>query len=126
MRHFIAYHNEQKMGYSCTDIPHPRAKTSKRIEELEGSNVWLVAGEGKSPKNYYLGAMFTVTKCETDKYPGTDLPNEVSGPGALFGTRICLNSTSLLIQLRKVSANFISGFCEVRGASEIAALKALA
>ncbi|MGR9000140.1 MAG: hypothetical protein ACU88J_13985, partial [Gammaproteobacteria bacterium] len=76
MRHFIAYHNEQKMRYSCTEIPEPpRVKTSKFVCGLEGVTVWLIAGEGKSPKSYYIAAKFIATNCEPNLYPGTDLPN---------------------------------------------------
>ena len=126
MRYFIAYHNEKKIGYSCTAIPSPRVKTSKPVEGLEGSSVWLVAGEGKSPKSYYLAAKFTVEACDTDKHLGTKLANEVSGSGMLFGKSICMNHTPLLTQLQKLSANFVNGFCELKDASAIATLKALA
>lgn len=125
LRYFIAYHNEQKMGYSCTDIPTPRVITSKPIDGLEGSTVWLIAGEGKSPKSYYLSAKFTVDRCEPDKYPGTKLPNEVSGTGLLLGKRIHLNTTPLLFQLQQLSANFVTGFCELKDATAITALMAL-
>jgi hypothetical protein len=126
LRYFIAYHNEQKMGYSCTAIPTPRVKTSKPVAGTEGSTVWLIAGEGKSPKSYYLAAKFSVEKCEPGKHLGTELPNEVSGPGLLLGKSIKLSGTPLLSQLQKLSANFVHGFCEVRDVAAIAALKALA
>ena len=126
MRYFIAYHNEQKMGYSCTAIPKPRVKTSKPIDGTAGSTVWLIAGEGKSPQSYYLAAKFVVDTCEPGKYLGKELPNEVSGPGSLLGKSINLNGTPLLAQLQKLSANFVNGFCEVRDAAAIAGLKALA
>jgi hypothetical protein len=114
------------MGYSCEKIPEPRVKTSKPIDGLEGVTVWLIAGEGKSPKNYYLAARFIVENCEIDKYPGTDLPNQISGPGKLFHKSICLNGTPLLGLLQKQSANFVNGLCELRDPSALAALKALA
>jgi hypothetical protein len=58
LRHFIAYHNEKNMGYSCTDIPEPRVQTSRQVAGLEGVTVWLVAGEGSKPKSYFLTAKF--------------------------------------------------------------------
>ena len=126
LRYFLAYHNAQKMGYSCTAIPTPRVKTSKSVAGLEGSTVWLVAGEGKSPKNYFLASTFLSDKCEPDKYLGTRLPNEVPGTGTLLGTSVSLNATALLEQLQKLSANFVNGFCELRDPAAISALKALA
>lgn len=126
MRFFIAYHNEQGMGYSCTDIPYPRVKTRRPVKGLEGATVWLVAGEGKSPKSYYLAAKFIIDKCDPDKHLGTNLPNEISGPGLLLGRSIPLNATPLLAQLQRLSANFVNGLCELRDPSAVAALKALA
>lgn len=125
MRHFLAYHNAQKMGYSCTAISTPRVVTSKPVSGLEGATVWLVAGEGKTPKSYYLASRFIVDKCSPGKHWGTDLPNEVSGEGDLFGMRISLDASPLLEQLQRASANFVSGFCELRDPSVISALKAL-
>lgn len=126
MRTFIAYHNQQTMGYSCTDIPYPRVKTSKPINGLEGSAIWLIAGEGKRPKNFYLAAKFIVENCEFNKYPATKLPNEISGKGKLLGKRICLDGTPLLNQIKKQTANFVSGLCELRDSAIIADLEKLA
>lgn len=125
MRHFIAYHNEQKMRYSCTEIPVPRVKTSKSVSGLDGVTVWLIAGEGKSPKSYYLAAKFTATKCEPNLYPGTDLPNQISGEGTLFKKGILLNGSTLLKLLQNKSANFVNGFYESRDPTAIAYLEAL-
>ena len=125
LRYFLAYHNAQKMGYSCTAIETPSVKTSKSVAGLEGSTVWLVAGEGKSPKNYYLASTFVIEKCEPYKHLGTKLPNELSGTGTLLGTSVSLNMTPLLRELQRLSANFVSGFCELRDMAVISALKAL-
>lgn len=126
MRYFLAYHNAKKMGYSCAAIPEPRVKTSKPVVGLEGATVWLVAGEGDSPKSYYLASRFVVDKCEPSKHLGTPLPNEVSGAGVLLRTSVCLDATPLLAQLRRLSANFVNGFFELRDPAAISALKALA
>lgn len=110
------------MGYSSTAIAAPRVKTSKPVVGLEGSTVWLVAGEGKRPKSYYLASRFVITTCSPDKYTGTDLPNEVSGEGILFGARLNLDGLSILEDLRRVSANFVNGFFELRDPSVVVAL----
>lgn len=124
MRHFLAYHNAQKMGYSCTVITVPRVKTSKSVTGLEGSTVWLVAGEGKRPKSYYLASRFVIEQCSPDKHAGSELPNEVSGAGNLFGTRMPLDGMPILEKLRRVSANFVNGFFELQDPSVVSALKA--
>lgn len=114
------------MGYSCTDIPVPRVKTDKLVIGLEGATVWLVAGEGASPKRYYLTSRFIIDKCEQNKDIGTRLSNEVSGSGVLLGMSVPLNTTSILKQVMRLSANFVNGFFELRDPDAIAALKTLA
>ncbi len=126
MRYFVAYHNAKKMGYSCTEIPVPRVKTRKPIAGLEGATVWLVSGEGESPKSYYLASRFVVEKCETDKHLGAILPNEISGTGVLLGTAVCLDSTALLKSLKRVTANFVNGLCELRDPGVVAELRSIA
>jgi len=125
LQYFIAYHNEQLTGILCTELPYPRVRTKKRVIGLEGSTVWLIAGVGLSPKSYYLASTFTIVKCEPDKYPGEKLPNEVSGRGHLLGMRVPLDGTDLLGKLKRQSANFVSGFCEIRDSTLISSLTAL-
>lgn len=107
-------------------IPSPRVKTSKSVSGLEGVTVWLVAGEGESPKSYYLAAKFRAEKCETGLYRGTDLPNQISGEGSLFGKSISLAGTPLFTLLRRQSANFVNGFFEMHDPTAIAGLERLA
>ena len=126
MRHFAAYHNAKRMKYSCTAIPEPRVKTSKSVANLEGVTVWLIAGEGSTPKRYYLASKFIAKKCQSGLYPGTDLPNQISGDGRLFGLSLPLDGTSLLAALRKNSANFVNGFYEIKDAAVVKGLQALA
>jgi len=113
------------MGYSCTEITTPRVKTSKPVSGLEGSTVWLVAGEGKRPKSYFLASRFIIAECSPEKHLGSELPNEVSGLGDLFGTRIALDGRPILEELRRASANFVNGFFELRDPSLVSALKTL-
>jgi hypothetical protein len=90
LRNFIAYHNAQKEG-SCTAIPEPRVKTGKSVSGLEGVTVWLISGEGKKDKSYYLAATFIAKKCELNLYPGTGLDRR-SGKNLIFRTVIRLQS----------------------------------
>lgn len=126
MRHFMAYHNSQKMGYSCIDIPAPQAKTSKNILGLEGVTVWLIAGEGDSPKCYYLTSTFIADKCEQNRYIGEKLNNQISGRGRLLKKTIPISETPLLKALKKQSANFVNGFGELKDIMVIKGLQALA
>ena len=126
MRHFIAYHNPNTMGYSCVDIPEPRVKTSRPVTCLEGVTVWLIAGEGKSPKSYYLTAKFIASRCETNFDPGSKLSNLIAGDGTLFKKSISVTGTSLLELIQKESANFVRGFYESKDANVISGLEKLA
>ena len=114
------------MGQSCADIPAPQAKTSKNISGLEGVTVWLIAGEGDSPKSYYLAAKFVADKCEANRYPTEKLANQISGPGRLLKKTIPINGTPLLEVLKRYSANFANGFGELKDSFAIKALQALA
>lgn len=125
MRHFVAYHNEKKMGYSCTTIPEPRVKTSNSVEGLEGVTVWLVAGEGERPKSYFLAAQFVASRCEPNSSSDLRLPHLIAGPGMLFGRRISIGGTALFALLQTESANFVRGFYETKNPTVIAGLKDL-
>lgn len=126
MRHFIAYHNEKNMGYSCTDILEPRVQTSRQVAGLEGVTVWLVAGEGSKPKSYFLTAKFVASRCEINSIPSSKFPHIIAGPGHLFKKSIPLDSTPLLEKVRKESANFVRGFYETKDLAVIASLTTLA
>lgn len=115
------------MGYSCVDILEPRVKTSRPVMGLEGVTVWLVAGEGKSPKSYYLTAKFIASRCQTNVDPGAKLSNLIAGDhGALFKKSISITGTSLLELIQKESANFARGFYESKDVNIISGLERLA
>lgn len=126
MRHFIAYHNQKNMGYSCVDIPEPRVQTSREVEGLEGVTVWLVAGEGEKPKSYYLAAKLVAFRCEANAISGSRFPHLITGPGQLFKKSIPLGGKPLLEDIRRESANFARGFYETKDPAVIAGLCRLA
>lgn len=125
LRHFIAYHNPKTMGYSCVDIPEPRVQTSRPVAGLDGVTVWLIAGEGETPKSYYLAAKFIADRCEPNSIVGSKFPNLIAGPGNLFKKTIPLNGSLVLEHLRRESANFVRGFYESKDSAVISGLKAL-
>lgn len=98
LRHFIAYHNAKMMKYSCTDIPEPRVQIRKPVEGLEGVALWLVAGEGESPKSYFLAAAFVASRCEPGSFPAPNFPISSRARGLslaslyLWREPSCLNS----------------------------------
>lgn len=126
MRHFIAYHNQKIMGYSCVDIPEPHVQTSREVEGLEGVTVWLVAGEGEKPKSYYLAAKFVADRCEANSIPGSKFPHRIAGPGQLFKKSLPLGGKPILEEIRRESANFVRGFYETKDPLVISGLSQLA
>lgn len=125
MRHFIAYHNQKNMGYSCVDIPEPRVQTGRGVEGLEGVTVWLLAGEGEKPKSYYLAAKFVAERCETNAISGSRFPHLIAGPGQLFRKSLPLGGKPVLEEIRRESANFVRGFYETKDPAVIAGLSQL-
>ena len=126
MRHFIAYHNSEKMTLPSTALTSPYVITKKSVSNLIGVTVWLIAGEGRSPKSYFLASRFVANKCEQNKSPGTDFPNKISGTGDLYGLSIPISGTKLLALIQEHSNNFRNGFHEVRDEEIIKMLTALA
>ena len=125
MRHFIAYHNAAKMLRSCKDFTRPQVRTKNLVEGLDGVTVWLIAGEGESPKSFFLASVFVANECKQGYFPEPALPNLIAGKGELFGYSIPLNESVLYKKLNKDSTNFRRGFYETHDISIIAGLKAL-
>jgi hypothetical protein len=47
MKHFVVYHNPEKMGYSADELTEPCIVTNKAVEGLIGNRIWLIQGKGK-------------------------------------------------------------------------------
>jgi hypothetical protein len=124
MRHFIGYHNQKKMGYSCVEITTPRVQTRRFFHEIKDSTVWLIAGEGCRPKSYYLAARFIAAQCEPNPTKDSEFPYLVSGSGMLFHKNIPLDSSILLEKIRVDSANFVRGLYETQNREIISHLTA--
>lgn len=118
MRHFIGYHNAEKMKYSSTTLTEPKLKTGKKVTGLGGATVWLIAGEGASRKDYFIASKFIVTDCDEGLYPGTKHPNQVSGIGALYKLSKPISGTKLLDDIKSETNNFRNGFHEI-GSSKL-------
>jgi hypothetical protein len=114
MRHFIHYHNSDKMGYSASAIPTPRIFTKKSVQALPGSTVWLISGEGKkSPKFFFLGAAFVVHSISVGKYEHPDFKNSAHGKGLVFGETLPLSGLSWFEELKAEQLNFKGGLTEI-------------
>lgn len=67
MRHFVQYHNVEKLGQGCCEDPWDNfaAVTRKAVPCRRGDIIWLVAGEGR-PRRYSLCKRFTVEAIEPE------------------------------------------------------------
>src|SRR5579871_3592014 len=62
MRHFVQYHNPEKMGHPCglsDDYSIFTNKPFSLLATLPGNLVWLIGGEGR-PRQYSLCYVFLV------------------------------------------------------------------
>jgi len=68
MRHFVQYHNPQRMGgpYRRSDKDFA-ILTNKDFDSLVGSTVWLVTSKGQRPRRYFLCSSFVIDEVERDK-----------------------------------------------------------
>jgi len=62
MRHFIAYHNTEKMGRRLHDGEPLRLLTNKHVNHLLQNMVWFITGEGAGARQYSLGSVFRVAE----------------------------------------------------------------
>lgn len=126
MKHFVQYHNTEKMGYSASTMPEPRMFTDKSVKNVSGNAVWLISGEGKSPKSFYLAAVFKSNRTSTGTYDHPKYKNAAYGPGHIFGETIEVTRLPWFQQLKSDQKNFKNGLSEVTNVAIIAELQKLA
>jgi hypothetical protein len=123
MRHFIAYHNTEKMGYSLPDGNPQRVLAKRPVNGLRGNTVWLVEGTG-TPRQYCLASVFRVDKVgETDEGRFTWF---ASGPGHFFHPHVPIKHTSWFPEVLRVTGNFAWGVRETKDHAVIAGLTEIA
>jgi hypothetical protein len=121
MRHFIAYHNTEKMGRPLHDGEPLRLLTSKSVDRLVGNIVWFITGEGADERRYALGSVFKVSEVGDAAEQG--FKHFASGPGHVFRPPIVLNDEGWFPALIQKMGNFGLGVQEVTDDRVIAALK---
>ena len=124
MRHYIAYHNADKMGRSLHDGEPLRLLTSKPVAPLIGNTVWFVTGEGNKAKAYSLGSVFRVTHVGEAAEGG--FQHFASGPGHVFHPPVPVGEAAWFTEVLRVSGNFGLGVSEVKDTAVIAALTGIA
>jgi hypothetical protein len=123
-RHFVAYHNPQRMGYTAAESDPFSVYTSKHFLDPIGDTVWMITGEGKSPKQYYLSSWFVVS--EVGPSDDTDFGYSLSGQGGVLDPMPRLNDLDWFPAFIRRMANFSFGVQEIKQAEVVEALKQLA
>ena len=114
MRHFIHYHNSHRMGYSASSFMSPRIVTNKPVRQLPGATIWLVSAEGlRSPKLFYLGAVFTVIRIAKGCYEHPDFKNSAHGVGHIYGETLLLTALPWFEKFKIDQINFRNSLTEI-------------
>jgi hypothetical protein len=126
MKNFIQYHNVERMSYSASKLSEPKLYTDKSVKNLSSSRVWLISGEGTSPKQFYLAAVFKVNRVSTGTFDHPDFKNSAYGNGHIIGEKIELNGLAWFEKLKAKLNNFKNGLTEITDPYLIKELETLA
>ena len=115
MAHFVAYHNEDRMGYSAEESDPYSLYTSKNPTRLHSHGphvIWVIAGRGHKPMSYYLSTCFIVTAIIPADHP--DFGYTISGTGGgRFEPMPRLDQLTWFPEFRRRMANFSIGLTEI-------------
>jgi len=117
MRHFVAYHNVDKMGVEFKDHKPFQFRSRKRESYLSktiGSSVWVFSGKTDGGKKmYYLEAVFYPDKIYSDSEK-QDLIYIEGAKGHYFEPPVNVNRFSWVMRLLKKQSNFSLGINEIQ------------
>lgn len=123
MRHFIAYHNTEKMGRPLHDSEPLRLLTHKQVNQLLENTVWFVTGEG-APRHYSLGSVFRVAEVGDTVEDG--FKHFAAGPGHVFQPPIPIKDMDWFPEVLRATGHFGLGVQEVKNEAVLAGLRQLA
>ncbi|MGH7137946.1 MAG: hypothetical protein ACREHD_19530, partial [Pirellulales bacterium] len=123
MRHFVAYHNTERMGRPLSDGDPLSLQTNKAVDQLLGNAVWFVQGDGVRDKDYSLGSVFVVG--ETGNTGREEFQRFARGNGHVFQPVVRLNGLDWFPEFFRAMAHFSLGVHEVKDERLIAALRQL-
>lgn len=121
MKHYVQYHNtDAQGGRPAASTARFQVFTKKPVQPLIGHTVWLVSGEGKSPKRYALEYAFVVegvTVGEPNTAWGTQ-GQRFDPPLSLNGLPWCRDfvdsQTNFSLGLREMAPEFLPHFEALR------------
>lgn len=121
MRHYIAYHNVERMG-ALAGTDACCVWTNKPVARLPGGYVWLIVGEGPKPRQYTLASVFQVATIGPANEPG--FKNCVRGAGHVFEPRPNLRDQEWFSKTTPL--RFRNGLARVKDEELIEGLRGLA
>lgn len=107
MRHFIAYHNVERMGRHLHEGDPLALLTNKPVQHLLHNAVWFIVGEGSASKQYSLGSFFIVN--EIGETGDQEFKRYARGQGHVFQPPIPLNDREWFRELLTGMAHFSLG-----------------
>ena len=112
MKHFVSYHNADKMGYAYEDALPFSVGTTKSVDRLVGNRVWSISGEGK-PRTYRLRDTYIVDSIgESDQ---EQFVNFACGSnGIAFEPPVVLNRLPWFPAFLKSQSNFSLGLQQIK------------
>lgn len=125
MRHFVAYHNSEKMGYSAEESDPFSVYTSKCLGEVIGDTVWVIAGEEDGGRKYRLSSWFVIDSIEPSNKAAFGSTLRGIRGGAIDPKPI-LNDLAWFPDFFKKMAHFSLGVQEIKQSGVVDALKKLA
>lgn len=124
MRHYIAYHNTEKMGHPLHQGEPLRLLTSKPVDPLIGNTVWFITGEGTKDREYSLGSVFRVTHVGEAAEGG--FKHFASGTGHVFSPPVAAGKEPWFAEVLRATGHFGLGVSEIKDAAVISALTGIA
>lgn len=124
MRHFVAYHNVERMGRKLEDGDPLNLLTKRPPVKLLDNTVWFVVGHGGAPKSYSLGSVFIVT--EVGETGQTEFKYFARGQGHVFQPQPVLSNLEWFPEFFKKLAHFSLGVQELKQPRFVDELRQLA
>lgn len=122
VRHLVAYHNPDTMGYDFWECEGFSVLTNHHYKHLIGDFVWVI-GRPRGRQSFFLDCRFKVSSMNPlDTDP--DFALEVSGnDGFVFYPDRPLNGLKWFKRLREINPNFSLGLQVVNDAAVLEGLK---
>jgi len=111
VKHFVQYHNVEKMDGRPSESYILTKKSGKFVEEVKGNKIWLISGDGR-PRHYALCAFFIADEIRLTNESGYKY--RISGKtGRLLVPEVPLDQQSWFRRFLAAQQNFSLGLREI-------------